>query len=579
MTSEAHDPIAVTRPGEFPRRFVPMDIDLGEWDQIEPLLDQLEAREISSPEELERWLLEASELAACLSEEGSRRHIARTCHTDDEEIERRFLHHVTEIVPRLKPRFDALNRKYLASPHRAALDRDRHLVYDRSTENTVALFREANVALQVDEERLGNEHMRITGAQTVEFRGETRTLPQMQVFLEETDRALRQESWELMTARRMKDAEALTDLLNQMVALRHRMALNADFENFRDYQHRRYDRFDYTPADCEVFHAAAEQTCVPAARELAEERQGALGVETLRPWDLAVDPLGRPPLRPFKKSEDLVAGCRRVFEKVSPALAKEFDVLIDRQLLDLDSRPSKAPGGYQSTLAEVRLPFIFMNAAGTNRDVFTLLHEGGHAFHALACRQDPLLDYRHAPLEFAEVASMGMEMMSLDALWEFYGEEEADRARRHHLELLLNLFPWIAQVDAFQHWMYLNPEHTPDERRDQWLALEKRFGFTLDWSGHEDWMGLGWQKQLHIFQVPFYYIEYGIAQIGALQLWRHWRESPERAVELYRAALSLGGSRPLPDLFETAGLKFDFGVETLAPLMGAVREELAWLLK
>jgi oligoendopeptidase F len=577
MTTELRDPVAIPRPGDFPRRFVPHDIDLGEWPEIEPLFESLERREIHSPREIEQWLLQWSELSACIAEEGARRHIAMTCHTDDAELERRHLHFITEIVPRLKPRSDALERRYLASPHRARLDRRRHEVHDRLVENDVALFREENVPLQTDDQRLQSEHHKITGAQLVEFRGERRTMPQMQRLLEETDRALREEAWLAVTARRLQDEEALSALFDRMLDLRHRIARNAGFDNFRDYQHRRLARFDYTPQDCEAFHDAAEKTCVPAMRELHRERRRLLNLDALRPWDTAVDPLGRPPMRPFETGAQLVGGCRAVFDGVAPVLAQDFDTLSDRGLLDLESRPGKAPGGYQSTLDEVRLPFIFMNAAGMDGDVFTLLHEGGHALHALAARHEPLHAYREAPIEFCEVASMGMEMMALDALDRFYTGEMARRSRRRHFEQVLLLLPWVAQIDAFQHWLCTHPGHSREERRAAWLALDERFGGEIDWTGHEHWRGVSWQRQLHLFQVPLYYIEYGIAQLGALQLWRSHRANAERAVEQYRRALALGGSRPLPELFETAGLRFDFSAATMAPLVEAVRDELSRL--
>jgi oligoendopeptidase F len=574
MSTQLRDPITVSRPGEFPRHFVPAQIDLGEWAQIEPLLLELRERPLNSPAALEQWLLDQSELGACLSEEGSRRHIAATCHTDDEELEKRYLHFVTEISPRLKPHWDALGRKLLACPHRESLDAHRHEVLVREVENDVALFREENIPLQTEDKRLQNEHHKITGAQMVEFRGETRTLPQMARFLEETDRTTREEAYRAVTARRMQDVEALNVIFDKMLDLRHQIAKNAGFDNFRDYQHQRLSRFDYSPNDCEEFDTAVERVFAPAVRRLGEERRERLGLNALRPWDMAVDPLGRPPLRPFEKADALSAGCRRVFEGVSPALAENFDVLTGNGLLDLDSRRGKAPGGYQSTLSEVRLPFIFMNAAGTNRDVFTLLHEGGHAFHALASRHEPLHVYRDAPIEFCEVASMGMEMMALDHLAPFYAEAEASRAKRRHQEQVIELFPWIAQIDAFQHWLYTHPGHSHAERAEAWLALDERFGMPVDWSGLEDWRGLSWQRQLHLFHVPFYYIEYGIAQLGALQLWLNHRHDPDRAVAQYLEGLALGGSRPLPELFAAAGLKFDLSEGTMRPLIEAVEAEL-----
>ena len=366
-------------------------------------------------------------------------------------------------------------------------------------------------------------------------------------------------------------ADALNGIFDQMIPLRTRMGSNAGFENFRDYRHQVYDRFDYTPADCLAFHDAIEKTAVPLFAQLRRRRRERLGVDALRPWDLNVDTEGAPPLKPFATAGQLEAGCAAIFGKVAPALAEQFELMRRQKLLDLDSRKGKAPGGYQCTLDSVRLPFIFMNAAGTNRDVMTLLHEGGHAFHALACRRDPLLAYRSAPMEFSEVASMTMELFGMHFLEEFYADpSDARRARLRHLEDLVSLFPRIATIDAFQHWIYLNPGHSAGEREEKWLELEARFSPVVEWGGLETESRSLWQRQLHLFEVPFYYVEYGIAQLGALQLWLKYRQDPTGAVEGYRRALALGGSRPLPELFQAAGIRFDFSAGTLEPIMAEV---------
>jgi oligoendopeptidase F len=334
------------------------------------------------------------------------------------------------------------------------------------------------------------------------------------------------------------------------------------------------ERFDYTPEDCLRFHEAIERHIVPLARELQRERARKLGVDPLRPWDLAVDPDQRPPLAPFRASEELMEKSHAIFARLDPRLADYFQVLRAQELVDLDNRKGKAPGGYQSTLAEARVPFIFMNAVGTQRDVETLLHEAGHAFHALAAREQPLHAYRSAPIEFCEVASMGMEHLAAPHLPVFYPEEEARRARRTHLEGLIQFFPWMATVDAFQHWLYLHPGHSREERRAAWLGLMDRFGGIEDWSGFEANRAVVWHRQLHIFEIPFYYVEYGIAQLGALQLWRCAQADLPGTIDRYLAGLSLGGSRPLPELFQASGLAFDFTDTTIAPLMREVKAEL-----
>jgi oligoendopeptidase F len=421
------------------------------------------------------------------------------------------------------------------------------------------------------------KYQKLMGTLTVPWRGEERTLEQMALLQESTDRAEREESWRLVADRRLRERGALDALFDRLVGLRDTVARNAGFPGFVEYIYPRKLRFDYGPAECEAFHDAVEACAVPFLRELDARRRQRLSLDALRPWDLAVDETGKPPLRPFKDTAELTSRCRGIFERIDPAFGATFGMMIERGLLDLGSRKGKAPGGYQSTLSEVRLPFIFMNAAGTDRDVFTLLHEGGHAFHAIAGRDQPLLAYRHGPMEFCEVASMGMELLCCDKLRPFYSEEEAARSLRRRLEDTVSFFPWCATIDAFQHWVYRHPGHTVAERTAAWDGLMARFGHDVDWTGLEDARGAMWHRQLHIFQAPFYYIEYAIAQMGALQLWSNYRRDPKQAVAKYKAGLALGGSRPLPELFATAGLKFELSRRTLEPLVAEVREALAGL--
>jgi oligoendopeptidase F len=358
------------------------------------------------------------------------------------------------------------------------------------------------------------------------------------------------------------------------VRIREKKARNAGFANYREFQWLRRERFDYTPAHCEAYHRAVDEVVLPVLKRIARRRREMLGVPSLRPWDMACDPEGKPALKPFGQVEQLQEGCSRIFHKVEPELGSQFDLMRRLSLLDLANRKGKAPGGYQSTLSEVRLPFIFMNAVGVDDDVRTLLHEGGHAFHALAARNEPLNDYRGAPIEFCEVASMSMELLGNPYLGEFYTGEDLKRARRDFYEDLLMFLPWFATIDAFQHWVYTHEGHTHDQRVRAWLEVFRRFNPLADWSGLEDFERIRWQQQGHLFGAPFYYIEYAIAQLGALQVWLNAKKDRKKAIGQYRAALALGGSRPLPELFATAGAKFDFGPETVKPLVEEIEKEL-----
>jgi oligoendopeptidase F len=567
------------QPPYRPRAFVPEKIDLGDWNQVAPLFDRLEsaAAAARAPAQLEQWLLEGGELTAALDEEATRRYIAMTCHTDNAEAERAYLHFVEEIDPRAKPRQFKLARLFLEHPARAGLGRERYFVFDRSTQTQADLFRAENVPLETEEAKLSQQYQKLMGSLTVTFRGEERTLAQMGRYLEETDRALRQEAWALTAQRRLQEADRIEDLFEPLLKLREQIAANAGFPNYLQYAFKARGRFDYTPEDCRQFHEAIEKEVMPVLRQLQGRRRERLGLKELRPWDLSVDPSNQPPLRPFEKVESLVAKTQEIFSQLDGGLARDFRLLREKGLLDLENRKGKAPGGYQSTLAEARLPFIFMNAVGMQHDVETMLHEAGHAFHALAARAEDFHPYRTAPLEFCEVASMSMELLGNEWLEKFYAPGEARRARRQHLEDMMDIFSWIATVDAFQHWIYSHPGHGRAERQGAWLELMDRFGGEVDWSGHELERANLWHRQLHIFLYPFYFVEYGIAQLGALQVWGHAKQDKGRALQDYHRGLALGGSRPLPELFAAAGCRFDFSRQTVQPLVQLVQSEMARL--
>lgn len=564
----------------YPRTFVPQDLKLDQFADVEPLYRELLDRSIDSPAALERWLRDFSELSSVVDEVGSRRYIAKSCHTDDAAIERAYMQFVEEIEPKIKPLYFQLQRKFLASPHLAQLSDPRYAMLARKWRPDVELFRDENVPLETELTKLANEYDKTCAAMTVNFRGQELTLQQAGRFLEEPDRAMREEVYRLIVARRLQDRETIEAIFDRMLPIREQIAHNAGQDDFRAYMWKSMKRFDYTPDDCLRFTDAIAETVVPLVNELDRQRKADLGLEKLRLWDTAVDPKSRPPLRPFKEdqTELLVDRTKEIFTHMSPQLADDLESLRRNHNLDLASRKGKQPGGCQATLEERREPFIFMNAVGLQRDVETLLHEGGHAFHTIAAKGEPLQFLRSAPIEFCEVASMSMEALGAEHMEVFYADAaDAARAKRTYFEGVIRILPWIATIDAFQHWLYTRPGHTRDQRANEWMRLRERFGPSdehFDFSGFEDYRRHEWHRQLHLFQIPFYYVEYGIAQLGALQLWMKARENPRQALANYRSALALGGTRPLPELFAAAGIRFDFSAKTLGPLIRAVGEAL-----
>jgi oligoendopeptidase F len=570
--------------------FVPADLDASKWANVEPLFDELQRRVVGSAGEFETWLLDRSELDAALSEAGAIRYIDMTCDTASDAKKKAYMDFVEEVVPRIKPASFGLDKKQAELAKKFDLG-ERYAVINRDTIASVEIFREKNVPIQTELTRLDTEYDTICGAMTVEFDGGEKTLPQMGRYQESTDRAVREAAWRVVADRRAQDADRISGIFDQLVTKRHQMSLNAGFKNFVEYSFKAKRRFDYTPEHCFAFHEGIEKHLMPFVAKLDAERKAALGVSSLRPWDLSVDPKGRAALRPFEGGADLVAKTQRVFDRLSPELAEMFASMGDGTntkgaeggaSLDLDSRKGKAPGGYQYMRDRSRRAFIFMNAAGLHRDVETMVHEAGHAFHSMYCVDEPLAHYRHAPIEFCEVASMSMELLTMPFWDEYYPDrEDADRARRRQLEGSLGLLPWIATIDAFQHWIYNHPGHSRGERAAVWLNIESRFGHQghrVDWSGIETHRPLAWQRQGHLFGSPFYYIEYGIAQLGALGLWlKSLEEGPAAALEAYKRSMSLGGSRPLPELFAAADLPFDFGPDTVGRLVARAEREMAKL--
>ncbi len=558
-----------------PRRFLDESADLGQKEQVVSFYRSLLGRPVASREELEAWIRDRSELEAALEEYSTILYIRMTCQTDDEQRAGDYRWFIETIVPAVRPLTDQLNLKYLGLRNVLALDARVYAIYDRNVKSDAELFNEANIPLQTAEALLSQEYQALSGGLTVSFQGQELTLPQMSKYLFETDRVVREDAWKGIARRRFTEKDKFDDLFDRMRRVRESIARNAGFTGFTDYQFRVYHRFDYTSRECKEYHASAEEWIVPLWKAILERRNKELRLPALRPWDLYVDPQGRPPLKPFSKTSELIDGALTVLTRTDAELGKQFSEIARLGLLDLASRKGKAPGGYQSTLTEARKPFIFMNAVGLDSDVRTLLHEAGHAFHALACAHQPIFPYRHAPMEFCEVASMAMELLAEEHLDVFYDRRDLERSHRSHLEDIVQTLVWVATVDAFQHWIYEHPGHSAPERGAAWLAIRQRFGGNfVDWSGLEQFHETAWHRQLHIFEAPFYYIEYAIAQLGALQLWLNAKRDRPAALAAYRRALALGGSRPLPELFTEAGLRFDFSSATIRPLITALKGEL-----
>ncbi len=557
--------------------FVPNGLDATSWKELEPLYEDLASRSLDDVNQLEMMIRDESNLREWVSEAGARLYVSMTCSTDDEEKKMAYLDFVENVEPKLSEIGDRLNRQIMNSPALNELDAETYQVMIRDIRADIEIFREENIPLQTELTKLGQQYEEICGSMMVVFDGEERTMQQMGKFLQVTDRETRENAWKAVWERRLEDANKIDDLYEQMLAIRHQISLNAGFENYRDYAFVAKHRFDYTPKDCEDFHLAAEEVCVPLGRILDQQRKKLLSVEKLRPWDLGVDVYGRPPLKPFENVDEMVEGTSRMFHQVSSELGKMFDSLQDGKSLDLDSRKGKAPGGYQISFDKIRRPFIFMNATGLQRDLETMVHEAGHAFHAMYSSELDLIDHRDPPIEYAEVAAMSMELIVHPHLEEFYTKTDADRARRNHLEGVVGLLPWIATIDAFQHWVHTNPGHSRDERTNVWRDLRNRFGANVEWDGLEDMRDVGWHRQLHLFTYPFYYIEYGIAQLGALQIWLQSLNSVEVALENYAHSMKLGGSKPLPELFSAAELEFSFDPITVQRLIDAVQLKLTEL--
>jgi len=559
-----------------PRTLLPEDFKVTTWEALKPYYDELLARPIESVAALEKWLKDISELDAVIGEDAAWRQIRMTCDTTDKSLEEAFAYFCMEIQPQLQPYTDALNKKLLASEYLSQLDQNLYATFLRSVKKQVKLFREENVPLLAELSVQSQQYGPIVGKMTINVNGQEYTLQQAARFLESSDRALREEVYRKTNARRLQDKDQLDQLYSTLVQKRDQVAKNAGFANYRDYKFEDLGRFDYTKEDCYQFHAAVKEHILPLVKNFHEKQRQKLGLDVLRPWDGEAEPAGVKPLEPFHTGEELINKAIETFDELGPFFGNCLRVMQKMGRLDLESRKGKAPGGYNCPLAETGVPFIFMNAAGQMKDLTTMVHEGGHAVHSFLSHNLKLSFFKEYPMEIAEVASMSMELFTMDH-WNifFSNPDELRRAKLQQLERAIVIFPWIATIDKFQHWVYEHPQHTVEERTAAWVAILEEFStHTVDFTGLEEARAASWQRQLHLFEVPFYYIEYGIAQLGAIAMWKQYKENKQQALDNYVKALSLGSTRTLPELYKAAGIKFDFSPAYVKELADFVQAEI-----
>lgn len=564
-----------------PSDFIPKDLKIDSWSDIEPYFDKLNQQPIDSKEDLEKLIVYYSETLSVYLEQNAWAYIQMTCKTDDPELVKRHEVFAVEISPEIEVACNGLQKKISNAKAFGDLDAERYQQLKRSFKRDLEMFRQENVSIESELSKLSSEYGQLAGSMTVTLDGEEMTIPQASARIESEDRDTREKAWRAVQESRFSKKAEHDALMDQMIEKRHQVALNAGYENYRDYQHDNMHRFDYQVKDVVDFHEAIEKYVVPVNRKIAESLRDRLELkDDFRPWDVSGKPKGQKPLKPFKTGQELLEKSIRIFDKIKPQFGDNLRAMQKANLFDLESRKGKAPGGYNYGLEVTGMPFIFMNAAGTHRDLVTLMHEGGHAMHTFLCNDESLFQYRNCPSELAETASMSMELLSNTHWNEFYNSDDLKRARREHLEGVVDVFPWVATVDSFQHWIYTHPKHTSEERDQAFLEILNRFGTgVVNWEGLKEIQQNLWQKQLHIFEVPFYYIEYAIAQLGALQVYRNYRKDPSKAVEDYTHGLSLGNTRPLPQVWDAMNIKFDFSANNLKDLMDFVQDELDQLDK
>lgn len=563
------------------RHFLPESFVITTWEELEPYLKNLEERKITNLADLEQWLQDVSETDAVISEDACWRQIRMTCDTENKKLEEAYVFFMSELQPKIQPYTDKLNRKLVENPFIKELDPVKYFTYLRNVKKNIDLFREENIPLMAELNIESQHYAMIAGKMTVHVNNQEYTLQQAAKFLESPDRKIREDVYRKINERRLQDKKELNELFTKLIKKRHQVALNAGFENYRDFKFAEMGRFDYTKNDCFQFHEAVRLHVMPLVNELYEHKKKKLSLITLRPWDIDAEPVGIEPLHPFKTGEELLEKTISCFKELNPFFSNCLSKMKSMGHLDIESRKGKAPGGYNMPLMESGAPFIFMNAAGQLDDVTTIVHEGGHAVHSFLAHNLELSGFKEYPTEIAEVASMSMELFSMDHWHVFFkSEEELIRAKEQQLERVITIFPWIATIDKFQHWVYEHPDHNEEERANSWMQIQEEFSSpVIDFSGLDEYRKYSWQRQLHLYEVPFYYIEYGIAQLGAIGLWKQYKQNSQQALNNYINALSLGGTKTLPQLFQAAGLSFDFSPEAISGLMKFVKKEMDELNK
>lgn len=555
---------------------LPEDYKFSNWNSIQSYFEELQNEIPENENALKVWLKKWSELDAFLDENMAWRYIKMTCNTIDDKLIKSYDDFVENIMPNLTTISNTLNKNLLSNPYKDEIKNNSgYKVMLRGIEKEVALFRPENIRLQTQEQLLEKQYNEIAGAMTVVIDGKEMPLPVASTKLESQERKIRETAWKTIGNRRLKDKDKLDTLFNEMLKVRTEIAKNAGYENYTDYKFDELGRFDYSKKDCFKFHSAIEKIVVPIVDELMILRKNNLKLDQLRPWDTHCDLFLKKPLKPFTNQEELVNKTIDCFQEIDPYFAECISTMKKLGHLDLESRKGKAPGGYNYPLNEIGIPFIFMNAAGTIDDVITMVHEGGHAIHSFLTRDLELTAFKNTPSEVAELASMTMELISMDHWHHFFLDtKELNRAKLMQLERIITVLPWVATVDAFQHWIYQNPEHTTAQRDKEWINISQKFSSNIiDKNQLENYNAKQWHKQLHIFEVPFYYIEYGMAQLGAIAIWKNYKENPDNALKNYKNALSLGYTKTIPEIFETAGISFDYSAEYIKSLMNFIQEQ------
>lgn len=550
------------------------------WCELESQYAALEQRNLR-PDNLYQFLLDWSDLQKEVEELQTFLVLSVDVNTADEKASDQLVHFNQVTRPKITLASAELRNKVLAV-------KDPELPAEvipvlKRMRSEAAAYRPQNVPLEAEQAHLIAQYSRLTGSQLVNYDGKKLTVPAIQERLRDPSREVRERVWQAWQRARLQLSPQLDQLFFKLFTVRTTMARYAGFGNYRDLVWLNYHRYDYTAEQCYQLHQSIEKEVVPFASELLEIQRKGLGVEVLRPWDFywrsPVDPYNREPLRPFRTVIELEEGMQRIFAKIDSELGQQF-ARFRKGFVDLASRPNKMSHAYCAPFPRRRMPFVLENVVGSENDVRVTLHEFGHAFHGYASMQaQPLIWNHFAATEFVEVPSQAMEVLALPFLHRnnggFYDDEELARVYWAQISQIVHLLSWIGFMDAIQHWLYAELSVAPSIENIDAKAREliERFMPQTDWSGFERELGKVWHYH-HLFTSPFYYIEYGLSWLGALQVWRNSLQEPEVALAKYKAALALGNSRSVPELFEAVGARFAFDVETIRDLMQFLRGEL-----